>query len=397
MGSTSVDAVVAGHICLDIIPDLSKIPPGSLLTSFRSGGLLTIGKAKVATGGPVSNTGLALHILGISTRLMGKIGNDMFGSAVLEVVRSYHPDLAEGMVIDESVPTSYSFVINPPDMDRFFMHCPGANEAFGVEDIKYEQLEQARLFHFGYPPIMRLMYANDGEQLVEVYRRAKLTGVTTSLDTCTPDPLSASGQADWKKILRTTLPYVDIFLPSIEELLYMLRKEFYMKMLDRSQNGDILPQVTPELLSEVSSELQDMGAKIVGIKTGYRGMYLRTGGKNDLVNMGRSAPADLDAWENREIWAPVFNVNVVGTTGSGDSTIAGFLSAVLRGFGAAQAIVAATAVGACNVEAADSLGGLRSWDATMQRIGAGWQRQESKLDSPGWTFDKEKQFWFKTA
>ncbi len=51
------------------------------------------------------------------------------------------------------------------------------------------------------------------------------------------------------------------------------------------------------------------------------------------------------------MWAPCFDVEVVGTTGSGDATIAGFLSALLRDASPEEAMTMAVAVGACNVEA----------------------------------------------
>lgn len=388
------DVVVAGHICLDIIPDLSGFKHGDFLNAIRPGSLVTMGPVKIGLGGQVPNTGLALHILGIPTRLMGKIGDDLFGRAICDTIRSYAPSLADGMIIDKSVPSSYSFVINPPDIDRFFMHCPCANDTFDVDDVKYDQLQQARIFHFGYPPIMRLMYGDNGRRLSEVYRRAKKTGVTTSLDMATPDPNGASGQADWQKILELTLPYVDIFLPSVEELLYMMKRDLFLEMMSRGKNGDILPQVTPPLLTELSARLHDMGAKIVGIKTGYRGMYLNTPAKSVLEGLGRARPDDLDGWASREIWSPVFDVQVAGTTGSGDSTVAGFLSALLRGLNAEEAITAATAVGACNVEAADSLSGLRSWEDTMKRISGGWKRKPMHLQAPGWKLDEKKQLWF---
>ena len=66
MPGRSAEAVVAGHICLDIIPALAgeAIPaPGRLVAA---------GPAVTATGGAVSNTGLALHRLGVPTRLAGR-------------------------------------------------------------------------------------------------------------------------------------------------------------------------------------------------------------------------------------------------------------------------------------------------------------------------------------
>jgi sugar/nucleoside kinase (ribokinase family) len=88
---------------------------------------------------------------------------------------------------------------------------------------------------------------------------------------------------------------------------------------------------------------------------------------------------------------------VVGTTGSGDATIAGFLSAFLRGMSPAEAINAAIAVGACNVEAADALSGLRSWDETLDRIRGGWQKYPVQIESQGWEWDADQELWVGTS
>lgn len=387
------DAVAAGHICLDVIPDLSGSPPSKFDAMFVPGRLLNVGRAAFSTGGPVSNTGLVMHKLGISTQLMGKVGNDLFGQAVRQIVASYDPHLADGMVIDEKVSTSYTIIINWPGVDRIFLHCPGANDTFSADDVRYDRVAEARLFHFGYPPLMRSMYDNDGIQLTVVYRRAKETGVTTSLDMALPDPTSAAGRANWTQILQATLPYVDIFLPSIEEILYMLRRETYDEFSAAARGGSILPLVTPELLSDLGRQLIRMGVKIVGLKLGDRGFYLRTAGRVALESIGRACSSDPTAWAEREIWAPCFQVNVVGTTGSGDATIAGFISALLRDMCPEEAITAAVAVGACNVEAADALSGIRPWEETMRRVHGGWRRHELRLTTPGWHFAETHQQW----
>ena len=77
--------------------------------------------------------------------------------------------------------------------------------------------------------------------------------------------------------------------------------------------------------------------------------------------------------------APCFKVEVVGTVGSGDCTIAGFLSALLRDFAPAEAARMAVAVGACNVEAADTLSGVRTWEETIERIATGWKQRAPEI------------------
>ncbi len=387
------NAVVAGHLCLDIIPDMRHNAQDNFETMFLPGRLLEVGPATFSTGGPVSNTGLALHKLGISTQLMGKVGDDLFGQAVKQLMSAYDPHLADSMVVDKTVSTSYTVVINPPGVDRIFLHCPGANDTFNGEDVPYELLATASLFHFGYPPIMRLMYADGGGQLSEIFRRAKESGVTCSLDMALPDPASAAGRADWPTILKKTLPYLDIFLPSIEEILFMVRRETYEELCRQAGSPNFLPLLTPELLSDLSRELQELGAKIVCFKLGDRGFYLRTPARPVIESLGRACPSHPAAWANQELWASCFEVELVGAAGSGDTTIAGFLAALLRDMSPQEAVTAAVAVGACNVEAADTLSGLRSWEETMARIAAGWSRRKLVLEAPGWQFDDVYQHW----
>src|SRR5437660_4185234 len=81
------EAVVAGHICLDVIPILTRgAGETTRATWFLPGQTVEAGPVIFATGGAVSNTGLALHKLGVSTRLMGKVGADLFGQAILQIV-----------------------------------------------------------------------------------------------------------------------------------------------------------------------------------------------------------------------------------------------------------------------------------------------------------------------
>jgi len=388
---------VAGHICLDIIPDLEHLPAGQFLRLFQPGHLVSVGRALLSTGGPVSNTGLALHILGIPTRLIAKVGEDTFGQAILHIAHQYSARLADGIRVDSQVHTSYTVIINPPGMDRFFLHYAGANDAFYASDINYGLVAESDLFHFGYPPVMRTMYVAGGRELVEIFHLAKATGVTTSLDMAFPDPTSEAAQADWRKILQTVLPYVDIFVPSVEELLFLLRRDLYVEICQSSGSSDVLLGVSPELLGELGQELLDCGAKIVLLKLGYRGAYLRTADESALHSLGKACPDSLEDWAEQELWAPCFSVQVAGTTGSGDATIAGLLSAILRGLSPGPALTTAVAVGACNVEAPDALGGLRSWENTMARITSGWERQPLDLSNAGWMPEPSTGLWIGPA
>jgi sugar/nucleoside kinase (ribokinase family) len=407
-GSALPGVVVAGHLCLDIFPDLASVPERQFPRLFQPGRMVEAGPASFAVGGAVSNTGLALARLGIPARLVAKLGVDPFADIVDGIFQRYARArideygshiLQANFIVQPGTPTSYTVIISPPGVDRIFLHCTGANDTFVAGDVDFHALENAAIFHFGYPPLLRQFYRNGGRELVELFRRARKTGVTTSLDMTLPDSSGEAGQADWVAILTAVLPEVDIFLPSIEEILFMLRRRTYDVLQESSDSssspagGSLVHRVTPELLHNLSSQLLDMGVKIAGFKLGERGFYLRTAGQKALEGLGRGRPADLAAWAGQTLWAPAFKVEVAGTTGAGDAAIAGLLSGLLRGLGPRQALSAAVAVGACNVEAADAQSGLRSWDDTLARIAAGWNRHALDLPSSDWRWDEVSGVW----
>jgi sugar/nucleoside kinase (ribokinase family) len=366
MSTSRTEAIVAGHICLDIIPTF----PTHAQNWYVPGTLLKMGPAVVATGGAVSNTGIALHRLGVATRLMGKVGDDLIGHSILDFVGRQGGDLVEGMIVTPGEHSSYSVVLNPPGVDRMFLHCTGANDTFTATDVDVPRVAGARLFHFGYPTLMRRIYSDGGRALEQIFRAVQQQGLLTTLDMSQPDPQSEAGKVDWPAFLARVLPVTDVYLPSFDETLLMI---------DRPNFG---AKPNAALLAATAQRLLDWGAKVVVLKLGDQGAYLRTGNRYGPV-----------AWHHRELLAPCFQVNVVGTTGSGDCTIAGFLAGLLRDLSPADTLTAAVAVGACNVEAADATSGVRPWSETQQRIARGWPRRPVTLQLPDWRHDANSQLW----
>ena len=374
---------VAGHICLDIIPDLNHMHvPSSEF--YQPGKLAECGAAALSTGGPVSNTGLALLILGTRAALMGKVGDDPFGELVHMLLSKRGAASRMAVVAGES--TSYTVALSPGGQDRMFLHSPAANNTFGAADLRADVLAEARLFHLGYPPLMQRLYEEDGRELAAIFRHVKSLGLTTSLDMSLPDPASPSGRVNWRSIMARVLPYVDIFLPSAEETLFMLDRPRYDAY--RSQARDILTLFSGADLTRLAAELLAFGSKVVGIKCAERGFYLRTPAAHQLADMGKAPPANIAGWAGRELWEPSFHVaNYAGATGSGDSAIAGFLAAYLRGHDRGWRPAVRLAVGGCNVTAPDALSGLRSWDETTAMIAGGWAKNPLVVDTPGWWCD----------
>ncbi|HQE93687.1 MAG TPA: carbohydrate kinase family protein [Anaerolineae bacterium] len=386
----STAIIVAGHTCLDVIPTLPE-NYRSLSTLLMPGGLVNVGPMVLSTGGAVSNTGLALHRLGVPVRLMGKVGDDTFGRATLDVFRSYAPALAAGMLIAAGESSSYTLIFSSPGIDRTFLHYPGPNDTFCAADVPDDALTDAHLFHFGYPTLMRRFYRDDGRELETLLRRVKAHGLVTSLDVSRPDPHTEAGKVNWPAWLARVLPQVDIFLPSVEESLLMVDPARYAAL---EENGAVLSQVDGGLLSDLAGQLVGWGVAIAGLKLGSQGMYLRTtSAAARLRALAERLGLDVRAWTNRELLAPAFSANLVGTTGAGDCAIAGFLTGLLHRLSPEAALTGAVAVGACNVEAADAVSGVPSWEAIQRRIQAGWEQRPVTLKLAGWGWDVGQRLW----
>lgn len=380
----TAEIVVAGHICLDVIPTIEG--GNARIESLLVPGRLTYaGPMLAATGGAVSNTGQALHRLGVPVRLMGKVGGDVWGDAVLRIVSELSPDLADGLLRAPDEAGSYTVIISTPNTDRIFLHYPGPNDTFAVDDLDFDAIGGARLFHFGYPPLMRRMYQHDGAELAEMFARVKALGVTTSLDLTYPDPNAESGRVDWRSILRRVLPQVDIFTPSIDEIRYMLAGD------PLQGETEVAKSVSMEALDAIASQLIAMGAAVVLLKLGDAGLYLRaTEESRRLRATGRSAFADESMWLGARLHQPAYRAWVQGTTGAGDCAIAGFLAAFVRGCSADEALRFAAAAGAASVERPDATSGVPHWDALAKRLASGWETLPSSLATETQTSIREE-------
>ena len=89
------------------------------------------------------------------------------------MLRSHGKSLADDMIVADGEVTSYSVVISPPGQDRTFWHCTGANDAYSSADVSYDNLGEAKVFHFGYPPSMSRLIANNGAELADMFRRVR--------------------------------------------------------------------------------------------------------------------------------------------------------------------------------------------------------------------------------
>ena len=360
----SADVMVAGHIALDILPDMSMLAPEEVIAA---GKVFEIGPISYSTGGAVSNTGLALHRLGIDVKLFGLIGDDWVGRAIIDYVRGFHPALGDHIRVLPGGASPYTIVFEPRNRDRTLLTNIGVYQNFDQHSIPLDLAAGCKVFHLGYPTLMPRLYLDAGENLRSLLTAVKALGCVTSVDMSLPAADHPSGQADWRGILRACLPAVDIFVPSIEEILFMLRPADHARW-----GGEIIARMTPAYLADLARELLDLGVGIAGFKLGERGLYLCATDDEPRLSFLSALAQSPTSWAGVASWQPAFQVQVAGTTGAGDAAYAGLIASLIRGLDYESCARMACAVAACNIESADATSGVRSWAATQARLASDW-------------------------
>lgn len=358
-----LDVVVAGYAGVDLAPrfpaGLAAVPLAQLL---RPGSLTEVGPMEITPGGVVPNTGLAMSRFGCRVALQGLVGQDALGDILLGLLDG------RGATVNlrhtRAAGTAYGIVIAPPGSDRAFLEYPGCNAIFTAADVDLDLVAQSRLFHFGYPPLMPAMLADDGAELVKMFSQIRALGVTTSLDMTLPDPQGASAGVDWRRLLANVLPQVSIFVPSLEELLVMLAPEEWGRLAGAEDPVEAIPA---SLVEQLADEAIAMGAGIVLMKAGRRGGLLCTAAATEIA--AATSLVEPASWANQRLWIepwPVDESKMVNACGAGDAAVAGFLTALLRDESPEQAGRLAMLAGRDSLYGVDTVQGLRDWE-TMRR------------------------------
>ena len=366
--------IVAGCVCIDISPEFRGGRVADIGELLRPGKLIETGKATISPGGAVSNTGLALKALGEDVVLMARIGNDLLGETLSGIMAKY--GVEDSMIRAPGEDTAYSVVLAIPGIDRIFLHDPGANHTFCADDIPQDGLEDAAIFHFGYPPLMRTMFRDGGDELIKVMSKAKAAGCITSLDMAMADPESEAGQADWPSILKKALPLTDIFVPSFEELLFMLDRSRYDALKAEAGKDDITEILDLDRdIRPLADKSMAMGVKVLLLKCGVPGLYLRTADKESLTAISEMTGIDASKWSGCDAFERSYvTEKVVSASGAGDTSIAGFLAGILHGESPEDCLHIAAAAGALSVTEYDAVSAILPLADIKAKIEAGWDK-----------------------
>ena len=125
---------------------------GELLIDMAQSGLSDIGSPifEANPGGAPCNVLAMLNKLGRRTAFIGKVGDDIFGQRLKNIVESTGTDI-DGLVHDKDVRTTLAFVETDEHGDRSFSfyRAPGADMMLREAEVDTDIIKHSRVLHFG--------------------------------------------------------------------------------------------------------------------------------------------------------------------------------------------------------------------------------------------------------
>lgn len=262
--------LVAGDANVDLVLRGDVVPRFGQAEQLLDSGELVL-------GGSASIVACGLARLGVPTQLVARVGDDAFGRFQLDALAAAGVSTTH-VAVDPDVPTGLSVILSAPD-DRAILTVPGTIPSLRASEVRaaLSATGAAHLHVASY--FLQPSLAAELPGLLEEVRAA---GVTVSLDT-NWDPAGR-----WAGVLEL-LHLVDVFLPNLSELRAL------------GSGADV----------DIARDLASRGPRVV-VKAGADGGW------------------SVDA-AGAVARAPGLPVEVVDTTGAGDSFDAGYLAALAHG------------------------------------------------------------------
>jgi len=307
-----IEACVVGEINLDLV--LYGLPEDLVLDRehLANDMALTLG----------SSSAIFAHnlcTLGTKVGFISKIGSDPLGKMAAERLSAAGVDISRMKQTTGKTSTGLTVVL-PYPKHRYMLTYPGTMFEMEYSDIDLDYVRTARHFHLSSYFLHRALRP----QILQLFRQAKESGLTTSLDT-NDDP-----ENEWAQDLLEVLKYVDVFLPNEREAKKIARTD------DLSQALDFLCGL----------------AKVVVVKRG-------------------SAPAICRKGDEQWSSAPP-TVKMVDDIGAGDTFDSGFIHTYLQGANLDDCLAFANIAAAFSVTKAGGTEAFRDRSALSSFIRQQW-------------------------
>jgi sugar/nucleoside kinase (ribokinase family) len=286
------DALVVGELNVDLILNSIDSFPEMGKEKLAKSMNLTLGSSSAILASNLSS-------LGSKVSFAGKIGFDQFGVLVNDSLANKGVN-TDYLIRSKEWNTGATIVLNF-DEDRAMVTYPGAMEHLTINDIPDEAFHLSKHLHFS------SYFLQPGMQpgITDLFKRAKELGLTTSLD------IQWDPNEKWDFDYQKVLPFVDVFLPNEQELLFLTKE----KSIDNA-------------VKKINSI-----ANHIAVKLGSKGSLLVTNGKTVFKES-------------------YLNKNLVDAIGAGDSFNAGFIFKFINGFSLKECQEFGNLMGAINTTAA---------------------------------------------
>ena len=171
MAAQQFDYVSMGFYTFDCLGwPFTAIPPG--------GGCYSVDEITLAVSGAAGVAAIAAAKMGLKTRAIGGLGNDLMGDWVLQRLKDFKVD-TKMMQRQPGWKTSTSIVTTRLDGSRPALHMTGATSTFTVTPEDFDKASNAKVFHLGG---VGLMHAMDGKANASLMQHAKARGCITTVD-----------------------------------------------------------------------------------------------------------------------------------------------------------------------------------------------------------------------
>jgi sugar/nucleoside kinase (ribokinase family) len=285
-----MDAICLGNLVADIFASpIDSIP--------RAGQLKLTDRFVFGVGGCAANTAACLKRLGREVKVLGKVGEDLFGDFVLKDLERLGVD-ATGIKRSQTHSTSATLIINVKGEDRRYLHAIGANADFTLAEVESSALKETRALYVGAYLAMPGFQVNE---LMQLFRAARQRSVKTILDVVVP-----AGSPGSLEQVGPVLPHTDAFLPNGDEAGALTGQT------DPAKQAESLARFNPEC--------------VIVITQGRRVVLARRGA--EVIQAGR------------------FKVDSVDESGAGDAFAAGVIHGLLEKWSIEQILRFASAIGA---------------------------------------------------
>lgn len=306
--ATHHDVAVIGLYILDILGrPVSRIP--------ERGGVDFIDEIRLTVAGTAGGTVIDTAKLGLKSLAVGAVGDDEKADWVLMTLQKHGIDTSLMQRI-KGVPTSATILNIRPNGERPALHVRGASDHFEVPPALYDRVFDAPIIHLGGTGLLKRL---DGPASLALLREAKARGRTVTFDLI-------AANAETARIVLPLLPFIDYFMPSIEEA--------------REMSG----QATPE---DCARYYLDHGAAACVFTLGGDGAFY----------------AHRDGTRLRQ---KAFDISVVDTTGCGDAFDAGMIAAIHHGMDVEVSLRFAQATAGLVATGLGSDAGITSFEDTLR-------------------------------